>query len=74
MNAGERRRLYARAGILMVTKGMDPTQAVIEAARQLGLMGAERTIHQPEPQTVNPDEKEHRCRWAPSVARLRPRR
>lgn len=39
MKASDRRRLYERAGILMITRSMDPTQAIIEAARQLGIVG-----------------------------------
>ncbi len=38
MKASDRRRLYIRAGILMVTKRMEPTTAIIEAARQLRLI------------------------------------
>jgi hypothetical protein len=44
MNAGDRRRLYERAGILMVTRGMDPARAIIEAAKQLGITGEGRSI------------------------------
>ena len=59
MRAGERRRLYVRAGILMVTRGMDPTQAILEAARQLGFVGAERTNQALGPKAVDSgDERE----------------
>jgi len=39
MNATDRRRIHERAAILMITKNMDPTRAIVEAARQLGLTG-----------------------------------
>ena len=54
MNAGDRRRLYERAGILMVTRGMDPTQAIIEAARQLGIAGGVPSDRAPTKRRVGP--------------------
>ena len=38
MNARDRRRVNETAGILMTTKGLDSTQAVLEAAVQLGMV------------------------------------
>jgi hypothetical protein len=38
MNARDRRRLTEAAGVLMTTRGMDPVQATIEAATQLGMI------------------------------------
>jgi hypothetical protein len=59
MNASDRRRLYERAGILMLTKGMDPTQAILEAARQLGIT-SEGTVNRTQ-------------RFDPAVEKERPR-
>jgi hypothetical protein len=38
MTARDRRRLYTRAGILMVTKEFDPVRAILEAGQQLGIL------------------------------------
>ena len=46
MNARDCRRLNEAAGVLMTTKGMDPTRAVLEAARQLGYLPGRPSPHQ----------------------------
>lgn len=59
MNANDRRRLYERAGILMITRSMDPTQAIIEAARQLGIIGegTARRALEPSKRRVNDEQR-----------------